>query len=90
MISDSPSRPKIDDNLFMIRLWRRDELTYNHINSSEPQPVSAVNERGSSLELVNEITEEVKFIWVVESFDTSLGDDTTTVCLGRISRLAIQ
>lgn len=46
------------------------------------QMVAPVDQRGPPLELIDEKPEEMRFIGIVETLDTSLGDNTATVRLG--------
>jgi len=72
VVNYSPSCSKIDDDLSSAGLRCSDELANYHIDGPEPQPVSTVYERGSSLKLVNKVSEEVQLIGVVKPFDTPL------------------
>jgi hypothetical protein len=81
VVGYSPSCPKVDDHLSSTRLWCSDELTNYHINGPESQPVSTIYERGSSLELVDKVSEEVQLIGIIKPFDTPLGHNAAAVCL---------
>lgn len=50
------------------------------LDSVHPEPVTAVDEWGSALGFLDEISEEM-WLGVVETFDTALGNDTAVVCL---------
>ena len=47
----------------------------------KPQMVASVDQGSSPLELVDEETEEMRLIGIVETLDTSLGDDAAAVRL---------
>lgn len=81
VVNYSPSCSKVYDDLSSAGLWCSDELANYHIDSPEPQPVSTVYERSSSLKLVNKVSEEVQLIWVVKSFDTPFRHNAAAICL---------
>jgi hypothetical protein len=43
--------------------------------------IAAVDERRASLELVDKVTEEMGLVGVVDSLNTALGQQTTTISL---------
>lgn len=53
----------------------------NNIDSPESQPVSAVDERGPSLEFVDKVAKEMGLVWVVEPLNAPLRYDAAAICL---------
>lgn len=82
----SPAAAQVDDNLLPTGGFGSKELTNNDINSFESQPVATVDEGGSSLKLIDKVAEEVWLIRVIESFHTTLGNNTTAICLWKGKR----
>jgi hypothetical protein len=49
--------------------------------------VTPINQRGSPLELLDEVAEEVGLVGIVNLLDTSFGCDAAAVCLGVSSQV---
>lgn len=56
----------------------------------KPEMVAPVDKRSSALELVDEEAEEVGFVRVVETLDTSFRDNAAVVGLGRTAQAVSQ
>lgn len=77
---DSLSAPKIQ-NEFGLVCWRfPHELPHCLFHSIHTQPVSAVDDRRSSLRLFDEVTEEMR-LRVVNHLDASLGCNAAVIRL---------
>ena len=53
------------------------------INGFHTQPVASIDERSSPLRFLDKIAKEVRLIRIIQTLDTTFGDDTAVICLRR-------
>jgi hypothetical protein len=62
------------------------ELAHDMFDGFHSEPIAAVYERCSSLRLFHEVTEEMGFIWIIQTLNTTLRDNAAVIGLTRVSR----
>lgn len=77
---DSQSSSEVDDNL-ALRGGPLKEVPDSHVDDVKPEMVSAVDQGGPSLELLDKEAKKVRLVGIVDALYASLGDDAAAVCL---------
>jgi hypothetical protein len=76
----SPPTAQVDDDFDLIA-GTLEKVTHGKVNDMQAEMVTSVDERRTTLELVDKVAKVVGFIWVVYAFYASLRYNATAVRL---------
>lgn len=76
----SPPTAQVDNDLGLLA-GTLEKTTHGKVNDMQAEVIAPVDERRTTLELVDKVAKVVRFIWVVYAFHTSLRHDAAAVRL---------
>jgi hypothetical protein len=85
MFEDLLPTAKVDDNHLLSVMPSSHEVTHSDIDNVHSEVIAPVDERGSPLEFLDKVAEEMRLVRIVQLLDTPFGDYATIICLVKIS-----